>query len=95
MNISISSDPQTIAENCADVIWAEDKTSRMLGITRDSVGPGTAAVSMIVGDEMVNELGCSRWQMSLSRWLAIPATQSQSEISAAFSFCAPRLAATG
>lgn len=56
MNISISSDPQTIAESCADVIWAEDKTSRMLGITRDSVGPGTAAVSMIVGDEMVNGL---------------------------------------
>tara|TARA_R110002124_G_scaffold214724_3_gene380698 strand:- start:191 stop:664 length:474 start_codon:yes stop_codon:yes gene_type:complete len=56
LTTSISSDPQAIAENCADVIWAEDKTSRMLGITRDSVGPGTSTVSMIVGDEMVNGL---------------------------------------
>ena len=56
MNTPVSSDPQTMAESCADVIWADDKTSRMLGITRDSVGPGTSVVSMIVGDEMVNGL---------------------------------------
>ncbi len=49
-------DPQTLAQACVDRLWAGDKTSRMLGIRQESIAPGKASVSMIVGEEMVNGL---------------------------------------
>ncbi|WP_290899941.1 hydroxyphenylacetyl-CoA thioesterase PaaI [Hoeflea sp.] len=56
MSTDIPSDPQALAEGCADRLWSGDKTSRMLGIRRDSIAPGSATVSMIVGENMVNGL---------------------------------------
>lgn len=56
MSADIPSDPQALAEGCADKLWSGDRTSRMLGIRRESIAPGTATVSMVVGDNMVNGL---------------------------------------
>lgn len=56
MSISVPNDPQALAESCADALWSGDKTSRMLGISRDTIAPGAATVSMVVGDKMVNGL---------------------------------------
>jgi len=49
-------DPQALAEGCSDILWSGDKTSQMLGIQKEAVGPGTASVSMIIRDDMVNGL---------------------------------------
>jgi acyl-CoA thioesterase len=42
------------AQRSAEAMWADDRASRGLGMTLESVGPGTATVSMTVGEEMVN-----------------------------------------
>jgi acyl-CoA thioesterase len=48
--------PQQIAEAASAAMWASDGASRGLGMTLDSVGPGTATLSMPVRDDMVNGL---------------------------------------
>ncbi len=35
-------------------MWQGDRASRMLGMTVESVGPGSAVVQMVVGEDMVN-----------------------------------------
>lgn len=48
---------EEIARRSADAMWAEDNASRGLGMTIEAVGPGSAALSMIVRPEMVNGHG--------------------------------------
>jgi acyl-CoA thioesterase len=47
-------DPQATAERVRDVMWANDRASRLLGMQVLAVGPGTATVSMMVRDDMLN-----------------------------------------
>jgi acyl-CoA thioesterase len=47
-------DAATLARACADAMWAEDATSRGLGIELIAVEPGSAVLLMVVGPEMVN-----------------------------------------
>ena len=47
-------DPATLARACADAMWAEDVTSRALGIELVSVAPGQAVLAMTVTETMVN-----------------------------------------
>jgi acyl-CoA thioesterase len=35
-------------------MWADDRASQALGMNVDDVGPGTATLSMVVRDDMVN-----------------------------------------
>ncbi len=44
----------TLARACADVMWADDATSRALGLTLVSIEPGRAVLAMTIGDGMVN-----------------------------------------
>jgi acyl-CoA thioesterase len=45
---------QETAERSAEAMWAGDRASRGLGMSLDAVGPGTATLSMTLGDDMVN-----------------------------------------
>jgi len=47
-------DAATLARACADAMWAEDATSRGLGIELIAVEPGSAVLLMVVGAQMVN-----------------------------------------
>lgn len=49
--------PQTRAERCAAAMWAQDAASQNLGMTIDSIGPGTARLSMPVRSDMLNGHG--------------------------------------
>ena len=49
--------PEEIARKCADLLRADDKTSSALGVTIESVGPGTAELSMAVQESMTNGHG--------------------------------------
>ena len=46
--------PEETARRSADAMWAGDRASRGLGMSIDSVGPGTATVSMTLTESMVN-----------------------------------------
>jgi acyl-CoA thioesterase len=46
--------PDEIARRSAEAMWAGDRASRSLGMTLDAVGPGTATLSMVLRDDMVN-----------------------------------------
>jgi acyl-CoA thioesterase len=46
--------PEDIARRSADAMWAGDRASRSLGMTLEAVGPGTATLSMMLRDDMVN-----------------------------------------
>lgn len=48
---------QKTAERCAELMWADDRASRSLGMRVVEVGPGTATVSMTVREDMVNGHG--------------------------------------
>ncbi len=50
-------DPDDVARLGAEEMWRHDAASRMLGMSLDAVGPGTATVSMTVRDDMVNGWG--------------------------------------
>ena len=50
-------DPDDLARRCADVMWAGDAASRMLGMSILAVGPGSATVSMTVREDMINGWG--------------------------------------
>jgi acyl-CoA thioesterase len=45
---------QQVARRSAEAMWADDRASRGLRMTLESVGPGTATLSMTVGEDMVN-----------------------------------------
>ena len=47
-------DAAMLARACADVMWADDATSRGLGIQLISVEPGRAMLAMAVTETMVN-----------------------------------------
>jgi phenylacetic acid degradation protein PaaD len=47
----------TLARRCAEAMWRDDLASKGLGMTLDAVGPGSARVSMTVGDDMTNGHG--------------------------------------
>jgi len=46
--------PEEIARLSAEAMWAGDRASQELGMTLDEVGPGTATLSMTLGEDMVN-----------------------------------------
>lgn len=48
-------DSQALAEACAAAMWARDRATRGLGMTR--VAPGEAELTMTVGADMVNGHG--------------------------------------
>lgn len=50
-------DASTLAARCAEVMYRDDVASQALGITIDSVGPGTARARMVVRDNMLNGHG--------------------------------------
>jgi acyl-CoA thioesterase len=52
-----SMDALTLAQRCAEAMWASDNASRALGMELMDVRPGRAAVSMTVTDRMVNGHG--------------------------------------
>lgn len=48
--------PQQIAEAVRDAMFANDRASKALGMQIQSVGPGTAVLSMTVREDMLNGL---------------------------------------
>jgi acyl-CoA thioesterase len=46
--------PEEVARRSAEAMWAGDRASRELGMSLDSVAPGTATVSMTLTESMVN-----------------------------------------
>jgi len=54
----MSLDPaQTLAEACAQAMWARDTASQFAGMALDAVGPGYAKLSMTVAPQMMNGHG--------------------------------------
>jgi acyl-CoA thioesterase len=53
----MSEDPASLAQRTAQAMWAADKASQGLGMRIESVGPGTATLSMPIGESMVNGHG--------------------------------------
>ena len=49
-----ATDQQHIAEMTAKTLWETDRAAQALGIQILAVGPGTATLAMVVGDDMVN-----------------------------------------
>jgi acyl-CoA thioesterase len=47
-------DAQSLAEQCARVMWKEDRVSQQLGVSIEHVGAGTARLSLAVSDKMTN-----------------------------------------
>ena len=47
-------DPQDLAEACAEAMFAKDKAARHLGMAIETVGPGTARLAMTVDERMIN-----------------------------------------
>ena len=47
-------DPDQLARAAADAMWAGDAASQALGMRIESVGPGTASLSMRVREDMIN-----------------------------------------
>ena len=49
--------PDALAQACAEALWRNDHASQGLGMALQSVGPGTAHLSMPVTQAMLNGLG--------------------------------------
>ena len=49
--------PDEIARRSADAMWADDRACRALGMTLDSVAPGSAVMSMAITEAMANGHG--------------------------------------
>ena len=49
--------PQALANACAAAMWEDDNASQNLGMTLESVGPGTASLSMTITPFMTNGHG--------------------------------------
>ena len=54
MTTPMSGEPEELARRSAEVMWAGDAASKLLGIEIVSVGPGTATLSMAVRQDMIN-----------------------------------------
>ena len=50
----MSDDVQKLAELCAQTMMGADKASRSMGMKLDAIEPGTATLSMVVQENMVN-----------------------------------------
>ncbi|MGF2736505.1 hydroxyphenylacetyl-CoA thioesterase PaaI [Marinobacter sp. DUT-1] len=50
-------DPQKLAEACAESMFARDRASQKLGMKIESVAPGKAILTMIVGPDMIQGHG--------------------------------------
>ncbi|HJU33015.1 MAG TPA: hydroxyphenylacetyl-CoA thioesterase PaaI [Hyphomicrobiaceae bacterium] len=50
-------DDRAIAQASASAMWAEDEASRAIGMKIEEMGPGSAVLSMSVGQQMVNGHG--------------------------------------
>ncbi|MFL1454450.1 hydroxyphenylacetyl-CoA thioesterase PaaI [Marinobacter sp. GN3S48] len=50
-------DPQQLAERCAEAMFARDRASQKLGMKIESVAPGRAVLSMMVTDDMIQGHG--------------------------------------
>lgn len=50
-------DPQAIAEACAEVLYKQDQTSQKLGMSLQKVSPGHAELTMTVTKDMTNGHG--------------------------------------
>ena len=48
---------QALAQACADAMWAQDRASQRLGMSRPEVTPGRATISMRIREDMVNGQG--------------------------------------
>jgi acyl-CoA thioesterase len=55
--MALNEDPQTVARQSVDAMWADDNASRGLGMQLLEVGPGQAQVAMTVTATMVNGHG--------------------------------------
>lgn len=53
----MTSDAQARAVHAAQAMWAGDEASQRLGMTLVDIGPGHAAITMVVGAQMVNGHG--------------------------------------
>ena len=58
--------PQERARRCTDLMWATDQASQALGMTITDVGPGTATLTMMVRDDMLNGHGMCHGGMIFS-----------------------------
>jgi acyl-CoA thioesterase len=54
VNVKATLSPKDIARACADAMWAEDDSSKGLGMELVDVGPGFATMAMTVRPDMVN-----------------------------------------
>jgi len=52
-----TTDPETLAQRCAEAMWSTDQASKGLGMTLEEVRPGAAALSLTVRPGMVNGHG--------------------------------------
>ncbi len=52
-----ASNPVALARACAEAMYSRDIAAQELGITVDSVGPGTATLSMVVNERKLNGHG--------------------------------------
>ena len=50
----VAANPLAVAQAAAEAMYANDKASRMLGMTVEEVGPGYARLAMTVREDMVN-----------------------------------------
>jgi acyl-CoA thioesterase len=50
-------DPQSLAQACADSMWADDPSSKALGMAIEAIAPGRARLAMTVRADMVNGHG--------------------------------------
>ena len=48
---------QSLAEGCAQVMWADDRASQGLGMVIERVAPGEAVLSMTIREDMTNGHG--------------------------------------
>lgn len=46
--------PEALAQACSDAMWADDRATQYLDISRDQTGPGRAVLSMTIRKEMTN-----------------------------------------
>lgn len=54
MNAPVDLKPQELAEASAKAMWTEDNASRKLGMRIETVGPGSATLTMTVTGDMTN-----------------------------------------
>ena len=55
--ITTNTSPQSLAEACAETMWAEDRASQALGMKVEKIAPGEAMLSMTVRPDMTNGHG--------------------------------------